>query len=90
MPGRTVRHCTHYNSLNLLTCFASFTLQSYLNDLSKLGDVDGLNSGIYSLLTAAFVGAGIAYIGAPAQVRSRLSSTNCGGLSLAVLLSNHA
>jgi hypothetical protein len=46
----------------------SFLLQSYLRDLRSLGEVDGLNSGIYSLLTAAFVGAGLGYIFAPAQV----------------------
>ena len=45
-------------------------LQSYLRDLRSLGEVDGLNSGIYSLLTAAFVGAGLGYIFAPAQVTS--------------------
>jgi hypothetical protein len=53
---------------------ASLWLQSYLRDLRSLGEVDGLNSGIYSLLTGAFVGAGLAYIFAPAQVRA-LSGT---------------
>jgi hypothetical protein len=47
-----------------------FLSQSYLRDLRSLGEVDGLNSGIYSLLTGAFVGAGLAYIFAPAQVCS--------------------
>lgn len=42
-------------------------IKSYLRDLRSLGEVDGLNSGIYAALTAAFVGAGLAYIFAPAQ-----------------------
>jgi hypothetical protein len=50
-------------------------IQSYFNDLSKLGNVDGLNSGIYSLLTAAFVAAGFAYMVAPAQTLDLIFGT---------------
>lgn len=61
--------CLH-DTVSILTS-TKLTLslaQSYLRDLRSLGEVDGLNSGIYSVLTAAFVGAGLGYIFAPAQV----------------------
>ena len=45
-------------------------MQSYFRDLSTIGQTDGLNSGIYSLLTASFAAAGFGYIFAPAQVWS--------------------
>ncbi len=44
------------------------SMQSYFRDLSTLGQIDGINSGIYSVLTASFVLAGFGYIFAPAQV----------------------
>ncbi len=46
----------------------SLLAQSYLSDLSSLGEVNGLTSIIYALLTASFVGAGFGYIFAPTQV----------------------
>jgi hypothetical protein len=42
-------------------------IKSYLSDLSSLGEVNGLTSIIYALLTASFVGAGFGYIFAPTQ-----------------------
>ena len=45
-----------------------FYAQSYISDLTKLGEVNGLTSIIYSLLTASFVGAGFGYIFLPTQV----------------------
>ena len=41
--------------------------QSFFIDLKSLGNVSGLNSGIYSALTASFVLAGLSYIGLPSQ-----------------------
>ena len=42
-------------------------LQSFFTDLKSLKQVSGLNSGIYSALTAGFVLAGLTYIGLPSQ-----------------------
>lgn len=42
-------------------------MQSFFIDLKSLSNVSGLNSGIYSALTASFVLAGLIYIGLPSQ-----------------------
>ena len=42
-------------------------MQSFFMDLKSLSSVSGLNSGIYSALTASFVLAGLTYIGLPSQ-----------------------
>ena len=49
--------------------------QSYLSDLTSLGEVNGLTSIIYALLTASFVGAGFGYIFAPTQVRTSAAAS---------------
>lgn len=54
-------------------CFAC--VQSFVSDFSTVTNFDGLNSGIYAFLTAAFVGAGFAYIGAPAQTLDAIFGT---------------
>ena len=45
----------------------SYGLQSFFTDLKGLANVTGLNSGIYSALTASFVLAGLTYMGLPSQ-----------------------
>ena len=42
-------------------------LQSFFNDLKSLTNISGLNSAIYSALTASFVLAGLTYVGLPTQ-----------------------
>ena len=42
-------------------------MQSFFLDLKSLSNVSGLNSGIYSALTASFVLAGLTYMGLPSQ-----------------------
>ena len=50
-------------------------MQSFLNDLKSLTNVSGLNSGIYSALTASFVLAGLTYIGLPNQTLTAIFGT---------------
>ena len=69
--------------MDVLIC--QLWVQSYFRDLSTLGQVDGINSAIYSLLTASFVLAGFGYIFAPAQVLF----SSCKFFSLA-MLTQHA
>ena len=50
-------------------------LQGFFRDLTNLTSVSGLNSGIYSALTASFVLAGLTYIGFPTQSLTAIFGT---------------
>lgn len=50
-------------------------LQTFFNDLKSLPSVSGLNSAIYSALTASFVLAGLTYIGLPSQTLTAVFGT---------------
>lgn len=50
-------------------------LQGFFRDLTNLTSVSGLNSGIYSALTASFVLAGLTYIGLPSQSLTAIFGT---------------
>ena len=50
-------------------------MQSFFNDLKSLPSVRGLNSAIYSALTASFVLAGLTYIGLPSQTLTAVFGT---------------
>ena len=51
-------------------------MQSFFTDLKGLANVTGLNSGIYSALTASFVLAGLTYIGLPSQTLTAVFGTS--------------
>lgn len=53
-----------------------YGLQSFFTDLKSLANVTGLNSGIYSALTASFVLAGLTYIGLPSQTLTAIFGTS--------------
>jgi hypothetical protein len=57
-----ILHATKACQGNCFDC-----MQSFLVDLKRLSNVSGLNSSIYSALTASFVLAGLTYIGLPSQ-----------------------
>ena len=40
-------------------------MQSLLADLTRLPQIDGLNSGLYSIFASTFIGIGAAFIGLP-------------------------
>lgn len=44
--------------------------QSYFKDLTRLPKIDGLNSGLYSLFTATFIGIGFAFLFAPGPTKA--------------------
>lgn len=50
-------------------------LQGFFRDLTNLTSVSGLNSGIYSALTASFVLAGLTYVGLPTQSLTAIFGT---------------
>ena len=50
-------------------------LQGFFRDLTSLTSVSGLNSGIYSALTASFVLAGLTYFGLPTQTLTAVFGT---------------
>lgn len=50
-------------------------LQGFFQDLANLTSVSGLNSGIYSFLTASFVLSGLTYIGLPTQSLTAIFGT---------------
>ena len=45
-------------------------VQSYGKDLSQLGKIDGLNSGLYSLFTATFIGIGFGFLFFPGPTKA--------------------
>lgn len=61
----------------MLQCDSYLTacLQSFFTDLKSLTNISGLNSRIYSALTASFVLAGLTYIGLPSQSLTSIFGT---------------
>lgn len=51
-------------------------MQSFFIDVKSLANISGLNSGIYSFLTASFLLAGLSYIGLPTQTLDLIFGTS--------------
>lgn len=49
-------------------------VQGYAKDLTQLAKIDGLNSGLYSMFTATFIGIGLGFLFAPNLTASGMFS----------------